>query len=133
MCVCVCVWVCVCLGGGTAGGHTAEMTNLVSALDAARYSPRCYVVAATDAMGATKAKQAEDGLAAALSRNSVPHARTRQQAALAAAAPAPAPMAAHTYCVIPRSREVGQSWFTSVRGSPASSGVPRRSPRFTPS
>jgi hypothetical protein len=110
---------CVCVvGGGTAGGHTAEMTNVVSSLDAATYSPRCYVVAATDAMGVTKAQQAEDALAAAGARNCVPHARTRHLAALAAASPAQAPLGAHTCCVIPRSREVGQSWFTSVRGSP---------------
>ena len=44
-----------------AGGHTAEMLALTARLDRERYSPRCYVVAATDRMGAAKAEAAEAG------------------------------------------------------------------------
>lgn len=42
-----------------AGGHTAEMLALVGELDRSRYSPRTYVVASTDRMGAQKAMAAE--------------------------------------------------------------------------
>ena len=44
-----------------AGGHTAEMLALVAQMDKQRYSPRCYVVSRTDAMGAQKALTAEQG------------------------------------------------------------------------
>jgi beta-1,4-N-acetylglucosaminyltransferase len=44
-----------------AGGHTAEMLALTARLDKQRYSPRCYVVAATDRMGQAKAEAAEAG------------------------------------------------------------------------
>ena len=42
-----------------AGGHTAEMLALVGQLDRDMYSPRTYVVASTDKMGAQKALTAE--------------------------------------------------------------------------
>ena len=41
------------------GGHTAEMLALVGQLDREKYSPRTYVVASTDRMGAQKAQAAE--------------------------------------------------------------------------
>jgi hypothetical protein len=44
---------------GVAGGHTAEMLTLVGHMDKERYSPRCYVVAETDKMGAQKAWTSE--------------------------------------------------------------------------
>ena len=44
---------------GRAGGHTAEMLTLTAHLDKQRYSPRCYVVAATDRMGEAKANAVE--------------------------------------------------------------------------
>ena len=42
-----------------AGGHTAEMLTLTAHLNKQRYTPRCYVVAATDRMGTAKAHAAE--------------------------------------------------------------------------
>eukprot|EP00898_Chlorokybus_atmophyticus_P003317 jgi/Chlat1/3987/Chrsp26S04068 len=68
------------------GGHTAEMLNIVDTLDLKRYTPRCYVVAASDKMSARRAHELE-----------------QQKGAL-------------TDCsceVIPRSREVGQTWSSS--------------------
>lgn len=62
------------------------MLALVSRLDATWYSPRTYVVAATDALGATKAAAAET----------------------AARRPPP------TIARLPRAREVGQSYASSV-------------------
>ncbi len=44
------------------GGHTAEMLALVSQMDTNYYQPRCYVVAATDAMSAQKAVAYEQSL-----------------------------------------------------------------------
>lgn len=41
------------------GGHTTEMMMVVGALDAQLYSPRCYVMADTDALSATKATNLE--------------------------------------------------------------------------
>lgn len=41
------------------GGHTAEMLSLLARLDHTQYSPRCFVVAATDKMGRSKAIAAE--------------------------------------------------------------------------
>lgn len=45
--------------GMCAGGHTAEMLTLVGELDKERYSPRTYIVAATDSLGPQKALSAE--------------------------------------------------------------------------
>ena len=72
------------------------MLALVSALDAAWYSPRTYVVAATDALGHAKAAQAEAALAAARGRRRL------------------SPPALPTVLTIPRSREVAQSSLPSV-------------------
>ncbi len=67
------------------GGHTCEMLKLVSALDAEIYSPRTFVVADTDTFSALKAEQEM--------KTSGGTARI---------------------VTIPRSREVGQSWASTV-------------------
>ncbi|KAF5838583.1 oligosaccharide biosynthesis protein Alg14-like protein [Dunaliella salina] len=74
----------------TAGGHTAEMLRATAALDKSCYRPRIYVYAATDNFSANKAKEAEK-----LS---------------------PSCGEAPDFCLrsVPRSREVGQSYVTSV-------------------
>eukprot|EP00208_Stichococcus_sp_RCC1054_P002708 CAMPEP_0206134952 /NCGR_PEP_ID=MMETSP1473-20131121/331_1 /ASSEMBLY_ACC=CAM_ASM_001109 /TAXON_ID=1461547 /ORGANISM="Stichococcus sp, Strain RCC1054" /LENGTH=212 /DNA_ID=CAMNT_0053526609 /DNA_START=392 /DNA_END=1030 /DNA_ORIENTATION=+ len=71
------------------GGHTAEMLTLLRGLDPTKYASLTFVVAATDRMGAAKAQQA-------LSLRGQPEGE-------------PA-----VVDVIPRSREVGQSYITSV-------------------
>lgn len=72
------------------GGHTAEMLMLLDNLDKQLYSPRTYIVAETDAMSGSKANSREE----LWHKSSTPS----------------------TFSVvrIPRSREVGQSYFTSV-------------------
>eukprot|EP00891_Asterochloris_glomerata_P008949 jgi/Astpho2/8949/fgenesh1_pm.00133_%23_13_t len=76
------------------GGHTAEMLALVAHMDKQRYSPRCYVVSRTDAMGAHKALTAEQDFASS--------------------SLSPISGAAAKVARIPRSREVGQSYLTSI-------------------
>ncbi|GAQ79489.1 beta-1,4-N-acetylglucosaminyltransferase [Klebsormidium nitens] len=78
------------------GGHTAEMLTLIDALDRTRYSPRWYVAAKTDTMSLNRAMAAEGA--------------AEQQQAKVRRGPA---KTAH-YRSIPRSREVGQSYLTSV-------------------
>ena len=63
------------------GGHTCEMLKLAAALDKDKYTPRTFVVAASDSFSHQKAAQFD-------------------------------PQA--TVVTVPRSREVGQSWLTSV-------------------
>ncbi|XP_062160776.1 UDP-N-acetylglucosamine transferase subunit ALG14 [Alnus glutinosa] len=75
------------------GGHTAEMLNLLSVLQKERYSPRFYVAAATDNMSLQKARALEDSLA---DETGVKVEETAQ------------------FMQIYRSREVGQSYLTSV-------------------
>eukprot|EP00271_Cylindrocystis_brebissonii_P013291 TRINITY_DN33011_c0_g1_i1.p1 TRINITY_DN33011_c0_g1~~TRINITY_DN33011_c0_g1_i1.p1 ORF type:complete len:232 (-),score=16.67 TRINITY_DN33011_c0_g1_i1:95-790(-) len=76
------------------GGHTAEMLNLVNVLNLRRYSPRTYIAAATDNMSLPRARTLEEKLAAEgkIDKNA-PGTR---------------------YLQIYRSREVGQSYVTSV-------------------
>eukprot|EP00878_Enallax_costatus_P014580 GHUV01015251.1.p1 GENE.GHUV01015251.1~~GHUV01015251.1.p1 ORF type:complete len:217 (+),score=14.91 GHUV01015251.1:265-915(+) len=74
-----------------AGGHTAEMLMLVEGLDKAYYSPRVYVAAETDAMSAKRALTRESTWAKAQE-----------------------PPSDVSVEIIPRSREVGQSYITSV-------------------
>jgi len=69
------------------GGHTAEMLKLVDALSSA-YNPRHYVVAVTDKMSNDKINSLE---------------KSKQY-----------PSSEYVISHIPRSREVGQSWFTTV-------------------
>ncbi|KAG2435859.1 hypothetical protein HXX76_007054 [Chlamydomonas incerta] len=72
------------------GGHTAEMLMLMDSMGRERYGPRTYVVAATDAMSGGKALARE---------------RTWQKT------DSPTGFGV---VQIPRSREVGQSYLTSV-------------------
>lgn len=151
------------------GGHTAEMMALLQGFDLSVYSPRCYVVAATDGMSGAKAaafeaaaaptvcadeeapgsarkrtpgrgattpaKQAvaqqavrrsprvaaaarQQQAAAAAGRRQLPGARSPESPAkrrmAAAAAAAGQQQEQYSVVVIPRSREVGQSFLTSV-------------------
>lgn len=85
------------------GGHTAEMFAIMRALDARRYSPRAYVLAATDTTSAVKVERFERAL--------------RQDLASAHVGASEGELGSwsrHTVTVIPRSREVGQSYVHSV-------------------
>ncbi|KAL1200697.1 hypothetical protein V5N11_013423 [Cardamine amara subsp. amara] len=74
------------------GGHTAEMLSLLSVLRKDRFTPRFYIAAATDNMSLQKARSFEDSVA-----------------------DKPAVMEASSqFMQIYRSREVGQSYVTSV-------------------
>ncbi|KAF2314661.1 hypothetical protein GH714_028331 [Hevea brasiliensis] len=74
------------------GGHTAEMINVLSALQKDRFMPRVYVAAATDNMSLQKARVLEDSLVD-MNGGKVVSAKFMQ---------------------IYRSREVGQSYITSI-------------------
>eukprot|EP00959_Pyramimonas_sp_CCMP1952_P091105 1907168-Pyramimonas_sp.AAC.1 len=41
------------------GGHTAEMMRLINVMNTQMYGPRCYVIAETDELGASKAIELE--------------------------------------------------------------------------
>ncbi|KAM1266815.1 UDP-N-acetylglucosamine transferase subunit ALG14-like [Malus sylvestris] len=69
------------------GGHTAEMINLLSVLQKDRFAPRFYIAAATDNMSLQKARLLEENADESSSSQ---------------------------FMQIYRSREVGQSYFTSV-------------------
>ncbi|KAL2489534.1 Oligosaccharide biosynthesis protein-like [Forsythia ovata] len=75
------------------GGHTAEMLNLLAVLQKDRFKPRYYVAAATDNMSLQKARDLEDSLVDKSGVDAVGTANFMQ---------------------IYRSREVGQSYMTSV-------------------
>ncbi|XP_018626928.1 uncharacterized protein [Nicotiana tomentosiformis] len=75
------------------GGHTAEMLNLLNVLQMDRFKPRFYVAAATDNMSLQKARVCEDSLVDKEGGDAVGRAEFMQ---------------------IYRSREVGQSYITSV-------------------
>lgn len=75
------------------GGHTAEMLNLLSVLQKDRFAPRFYIAAATDNMSLQKARLMEDSL---IDVAGVKVGKTAK------------------YLQIYRSREVGQSYVTSV-------------------
>ncbi|KAG2492187.1 hypothetical protein HYH03_009435 [Edaphochlamys debaryana] len=72
------------------GGHTAEMLMLMDSMPLQLYSPRTYVVAATDPMSGNKALTREQKWQKTTS---------------------PTGFVVHQ---IPRSREVGQSYITSI-------------------
>ncbi|XP_050235333.1 uncharacterized protein LOC126683468 isoform X2 [Mercurialis annua] len=74
------------------GGHTAEMINVVALLQKDRFTPRFYIAAATDKMSLQKACVLEDSLVDM-------HQGKRVSA---------------KYMQIYRSREVGQSYLTSI-------------------
>jgi beta-1,4-N-acetylglucosaminyltransferase len=69
------------------GGHTAEMLTLLDRLDRKRYAPLVFVSAHSDASSENRAKRREDE-----KKN----------------------LANCTFLRLPRSREVGQSWLTTV-------------------
>lgn len=69
------------------GGHTTEMLRMLEGLDGDRFSPRHYVVADTDRISSDKA-----------------HAHEASRTA----------PSSYTVHVIPRSREVGQSYVSSL-------------------
>ena len=73
------------------GGHTAEMIALLKTLDAATYAPRDYVIATTDHTSAQRIETFE-------------HARSSSTAA----------PPSYRLFRLPRSREVGQSYASSV-------------------
>ncbi|GMP71960.1 hypothetical protein CsSME_00030181 [Camellia sinensis var. sinensis] len=73
------------------GGHTAEMLNLLSVLNTDRFAPRFYIAAATDNMSLQKARLFENSL---IDKTGVVENAQFMQ--------------------IYRSREVGQSYLTSV-------------------
>eukprot|EP00252_Welwitschia_mirabilis_P017186 TRINITY_DN38119_c0_g1_i1.p1 TRINITY_DN38119_c0_g1~~TRINITY_DN38119_c0_g1_i1.p1 ORF type:complete len:225 (-),score=27.81 TRINITY_DN38119_c0_g1_i1:145-819(-) len=75
------------------GGHTAEMLNLLAFLDKKRFYPRWYIAAATDNMSLARGEVAEK--AGLLEVDS-----TKVQGA--------------HYLQVFRSREVGQSYLTSI-------------------
>ncbi|XP_022892378.1 UDP-N-acetylglucosamine transferase subunit ALG14 homolog isoform X2 [Olea europaea var. sylvestris] len=75
------------------GGHTAEMLNLLAVLQKERFKPRYYVAAATDNMSLQKARVLEDSLV--------------DEAGVDEVGPA-------HFVQIYRSREVGQSYITSI-------------------
>ncbi|KAB1215357.1 UDP-N-acetylglucosamine transferase subunit ALG14 [Morella rubra] len=75
------------------GGHTAEMLDLLSVLQKERFSPRFYVAAATDNMSLEKARTLEKSLVEVTGVKVVETAQFMQ---------------------IYRSREVGQSYLTSI-------------------
>ncbi|ERN11303.1 UDP-N-acetylglucosamine transferase subunit ALG14 homolog isoform X1 [Amborella trichopoda] len=76
------------------GGHTAEMLNLVAVLHRDRFYPRCYVAAATDNMSLQKARVLEESYSYETNVGKMVEAAQFMQ--------------------IYRSREVGQSYFTSI-------------------
>ncbi|KAL2346350.1 hypothetical protein Fmac_000350 [Flemingia macrophylla] len=75
------------------GGHTAEMLNLLAVLQKDRFEPRFYIAAATDNMSLQKAQLLENSL---IAENATRVPNTAQ------------------FMKIYRSREVGQSYITSV-------------------
>ncbi|KAH7659182.1 beta-1,4-N-acetylglucosaminyltransferase protein [Dioscorea alata] len=74
------------------GGHTAEMLSIVNVLNKERFSPRFYVAAATDNMSLQKAQVLEQSL--------LHQGKGNAEAA--------------QFMQIYRSREVGQSYITSI-------------------
>ncbi|KAL6642230.1 hypothetical protein ACP70R_020411 [Stipagrostis hirtigluma subsp. patula] len=75
------------------GGHTAEMMNIVTVLQKDRFTPRFYVAALTDSMSLQKAQVYEQSLIQSDGEKTVENAHFMQ---------------------IYRSREVGQSYITSI-------------------
>ncbi|KAJ4826633.1 hypothetical protein Tsubulata_002236 [Turnera subulata] len=74
------------------GGHTAEMINVLTVLQKDWFSPRFYIAAATDNMSLQKARVLEDSWAHSTGGTGSPA----------------------KYMQIYRSREVGQSYLTSI-------------------
>ncbi|KAJ8441023.1 hypothetical protein Cgig2_021387 [Carnegiea gigantea] len=79
------------------GGHTAEMLNLLAALQKDRFYPRYYIAAATDNMSLQKARSFESSSDDEIFLRLVQMGKDKAE-----------------YMQIYRSREVGQSYITSV-------------------
>ncbi|XP_042458965.1 UDP-N-acetylglucosamine transferase subunit ALG14-like isoform X1 [Zingiber officinale] len=77
------------------GGHTAEMLRIVNVLQKDRFAPRFYIAAATDSMSLQKAKVLEDSL--------IQQENSGRKM-----------VEASQFIQIYRSREVGQSYVTSI-------------------
>lgn len=75
------------------GGHTAEMMNIITELQKDRFTPRYYVAALTDSMSLQKAQVYEKSLIQGEGEKIIENAQFMQ---------------------IYRSREVGQSYITSI-------------------
>jgi len=86
------------------GGHTTEILAVVARLNPERYAPRCYVSARTDRLSEAKAKMHEAEVEAAWEGN---HTFTKASDGSEASVDP-------RYVQISRSREVGQSYLTSV-------------------
>ncbi|TPX34346.1 hypothetical protein SmJEL517_g02965 [Synchytrium microbalum] len=78
---------CIVMGSG---GHTGEMTRLLTHLPSHQFYPRCYLIASTDTISGSKAKELE--------REVLSGGEGRD----------------FRIVYIPRSREVGQSWISTV-------------------
>ncbi|XP_068215013.1 UDP-N-acetylglucosamine transferase subunit ALG14 [Palaemon carinicauda] len=72
------------------GGHTGEMLKIINRLDPVRYSPKVYVLAATDAVSLKRLYHIEG----------IQEEKESEK----------------SYCIetIPRTREVGQSWLSTI-------------------
>lgn len=88
--------------GAHSGGHTAEMMSLVRVMDLKRYAPRHYIAGATDNMSLPRAERVEAEL--------LKSAQFSDQDTKAA----DEWLQRSQYSKIYRSREVGQSYVTSV-------------------
>lgn len=94
------------------GGHTFEILKLVENISPTSYSPRIYVTATTDPMSADKAKQLEMWRLASSSQVLL----LRFLSSKKDASDSPEADEPSDYIVerIPRSRQLHQSWLTTV-------------------
>ena len=98
------------------GGHTAEMFAILRALDPGRYRPRQYVIAATDSTSAAKVLRHEEALAATTHPPACTamHPEEADGTAVPLTTDGASEGACYDITYIPRSREVGQRYVTSV-------------------
>jgi beta-1,4-N-acetylglucosaminyltransferase len=99
------------------GGHTAEMLKLLTSLDLERYTPRCYVIAATDNHSMTKMEQFESAHNRSHFSDNTKSGTKKLEEKMKEAQKVKGLETDWTNVravVIPRSREVGQSYISSV-------------------
>ena len=89
------------------GGHTSEMLRLMSGLDLVRYAPRLYVLSTTDLISETKLIDFEQSHKTSADDVCIPHVFTYQYNT----------HVQWSLCRVPRSREVRQSWVSTVFSS----------------
>lgn len=94
------------------GGHTSEILRLLSGLDANRYYPRSYVIAETDSSSEAKIVAFEAASSAADNARANP--ADADPAADLGRGRANEMRGSYRILKIPRSREVGQSWLSTV-------------------